>query len=152
MGQLIGRLNSESVPKGEPFSKVGAMNKMTRWVLIVLVSIQVVLALLLVGIANFADGGTWWERGFLSVLHPLAVALLLVALLVGHQGSPRLEWTAIGVLGVYIAGAVGISVSILTGLSKGDWFLSLVLAIIPVAGLAYLWTARALKAKVAVSR
>ncbi|MXZ41550.1 MAG: hypothetical protein F4Z18_07185 [Caldilineaceae bacterium SB0666_bin_21] len=118
------------------------MNKMAGRVLTILVSIQMVLALFLVGIANFADGGTWWERGFLSVLHPLAVALLLAVLLVGHRGSSRLSRTAIGVLGVYIAGAVGISVAILTGLSKGDWFLSLVLAIVPVAGLAYLLTAR----------
>ena len=127
------------------------MNKLTGRVLTVLVSIQMVLALFLVVTANFADGGTWWERGFLSVLHPLAVALLLAALLVGHQGSSRLSRTAIGVLSVYIAGAVGISISILTGLSKGDWFLSLVLAIVPVAGLAYLLIARALKAEAAVS-
>ncbi|MYA03224.1 MAG: hypothetical protein F4Y08_08905 [Caldilineaceae bacterium SB0662_bin_9] len=118
------------------------MNKMAGRVLTVLVSIQMVLALFLVGVANFADGGTWWERGFLSVLHPLAVALLLAVLLVGHRGSSRLSRTAIGVLGVYVVGAVGISVAILTGLSKGDWFLSLVLAIVPVAGLAYLLTAR----------
>lgn len=118
------------------------MNKMAGRVLTVLVSIQMVLALFLVGIANFADGGTWWERGFLSVLHPLAVALLLAALLVGHQGSSRLSRMAIGVLGVYIAGAVGISIAILSGLSKGDWFLSLVLAIVPVVGLAYLLTSR----------
>lgn len=85
-----------------------------------------------------APGG----NGFLSVLHPLAVALLLAVLLVGHRGSSRLSRTAIGVLGVYVVGAVGISVAILTGLSKGDWFLSLVLAIVPVAGLAYLLTAR----------
>ena len=118
------------------------MNKMAGRVLTILVSIQMVLALFLVGVANFADGGTWWERGFLSVLHPLAVALLLAVLLVGHRGSSRLSQTAIGVLGVYVVGAVGISVAILTGLSKGDWFLSLVLAIVPVAGLAYLLTAR----------
>ncbi|MXZ24565.1 MAG: hypothetical protein F4Y80_06780 [Caldilineaceae bacterium SB0665_bin_21] len=127
------------------------MNKMAGRVLTVLVSIQMVLALFLVGVANFADGGTWWERGFLSVLHPLAVALLLAVLLVGHRGSSRLSRTAIGVLGVYIAGAVGISVAILTGLSKGDWFLSLVLAIVPVAGLAYLLTARTPEAEAVVS-
>ena len=118
------------------------MNKAIGRAVIVLVSIQMVVALLLVGVANFADGGTWWERGFLSVLHPLAVALLLAALLVGHQGSSRLSQTAIGVLGVYIAWAVGISIAILTGLSQGDWFLSLVLAIVPVVGLAYLLTSR----------
>lgn len=127
------------------------MNKMAGRVLTVLVSIQMVLALFLVGVANFADGGTWWERGFLSVLHPLAVALLLAVLLVGHRGSSRLSRTAIGVLGVYIAGAVGISVAILTGLSKGDWFLSLVLAIVPVAGLAYLLTARVPETEAVVS-
>ena len=127
------------------------MNKVAGIVLTVLVSIQMVLALFLVVVANFADGGTWWERGFLSVLHPLAVALLLATLLVGHRGSSRLSRTAIGVLGVYIAGAVGISIAILTGLSKGDWFLSLVLAIVPVAGLAYLLTARAPETEAVVS-
>ncbi len=127
------------------------MHKVAGRVLTALVSIQMVLALFLVGVANFADGGTWWERGFLSVLHPLAVALLLAALLVGHHGSSRLSRTAIGVLGVYIAGAVGISIAILTGLSKGDWFLSLVLAIVPVAGLAYLLTARAPETEAVVS-
>ena len=127
------------------------MNKVAGIVLTVLVSIQMVLALFLVGVANFADGGTWWERGFLSVLHPLAVALLLAALLVGHRGPSRLSRTAIGVLGVYIAGAVGISIAILTGLSKGDWFLSLLLAIVPVAGLAYLLTARAPETEAVVS-
>lgn len=127
------------------------MHKVAGRVLTALVSIQMVLALFLVGVANFADGGTWWERGFLSVLHPLAVALLLAALLVGHHGSSQLSRTAIGVLGVYIAGAVGISIAILTGLSKGDWFLSLVLAIVPVAGLAYLLTARAQEPDAVVS-
>ncbi len=127
------------------------MNKTVGRVLTVLVAIQMVLALFLVGVANFADGGTWWERGFLSVLHPLAVALLLTALLVGHQGSSRLSRMAIGVLCVYIVGSVSISIAILTGLSKGDWFLSLVLAIIPVAGLAYLLTARAPEAEAVVS-
>lgn len=127
------------------------MNKVAGRVLIVLASIQMVLALFLVGVANFADGGTWWERGFLSVLHPLAVALLLAALLAGHRGSSRLSWTAIGVLGLHVAGAVGISIAILTGLSKGDWFLSLVLTIVPFAGLAYLLTARAPEAEVVVS-
>ncbi len=127
------------------------MNKTVGRILTVLVAIQMVLALFLVGVANFADGGTWWERGFLSVLHPLAVALLLAALLVGHQGSSRLSRTAIGVLGLHVAGAVGISIAILTGLSKGDWFLSLILAIIPVAGLAYLLTARAPEVEAVVS-
>ena len=127
------------------------MRKMTGRTLTVLVSIQMVVALFLVGVANFADGGTWWEWGFLSVLHPLAVALLLAALLVGHRGPSRLSRTAIGVLSVYIAGAVGISIAILTGLSRGDWFLSLILAIIPIAGLAYLLTARAQEPEAVVS-
>ncbi len=127
------------------------MNKIAGRVLTILGSIQMVLALFLVVVANFADGGTWWQRGFLSVLHPLAVALLLAALLSRQQGSSLLSRMATGVLGLYIAGAVGISIAILTGLSKGDWFLSLVLAIVPVAGLAYLLTARAPEAEAVVS-
>ena len=88
---------------------------------VVLVSIQLAVALLLVGVANFADGGTGWERGFLSVLHPLAAALLLATLLVGHHGPSLLSRMATGVVGLYIAGAVGISIAIPAGLSEGDW-------------------------------
>lgn len=127
------------------------MNKAAGRAVIVLVSIQMVVALLLIFVANFADGGTWWERGFLSVLHPLAVALLLAALLAGHHGPSLLSRMATGVVGLYIAGAVGISIAILAGLSRGDWSLSLVLAIVPVAGLAYLLTARAREPEAAVS-
>ena len=119
------------------------MNKAAGIAVIVLVSIQMVVALLLVGVANFADGGTWWERGFLSVLHPLAVALLLAALLFRRHGPSLLSRMATGIVGLYIAGAVGISIAILSGLSKGDWSLGLVLAVIPAAGLVYLLSVRA---------
>ncbi|MCE2468855.1 MAG: hypothetical protein J4G06_12705 [Caldilineaceae bacterium] len=128
------------------------MKKAAGRAVIVLVSIQMVVALLLVVVANFADGGTWWERGFLSVLHPLAVALLLAALLVGQQGPSLLSQMATGVVGLYIAGAVGISLAILAGLSKGDWFLGLGLAVIPAAGLVYLLNSRAREPEAAVSR
>lgn len=117
------------------------MNKAAGIAVIVLVSIQMAVALLLVGVANFADGGTWWERGFLSVLHPLAVALLLAALLLRRQGPSLLSRMATGIVGLYIAGAVGIAIAILAGLSKGDWSLSLILALIPAAGLVYLLSA-----------
>lgn len=127
------------------------MNKAAGIAVIVLVSIQMVVALFLVGVANFADSGTWWERGFLSVLHPLAVALLLAALLVGRHGPSLLSRMATGAVGLYLAGAVGISIAVLTGLLKGDWSLSLVLAIIPVAGLAYLLTARTREPEAVVS-
>lgn len=118
------------------------MKRKVRKAVIVLASIQMAAALLLVLVANFADGGTWWEQGFLSVLHPLAVALLLAALLSGQYFPSLLSRLAAGVLGLYLLGAVGISLAILAGGLKGDWSLGLALAAIPAAGLAYLLTAR----------
>ena len=104
--------------------------------LIILAVVQALLAAFGLAISTFADGGFWWERISLVLLHPLAAIALLGLLLVGRP-APWLAGLALTLLSLGILGSLAMSGAILTGQTRGDWWLPLVWAIIPLLSLPY---------------
>ena len=104
--------------------------------LIILAVVQALLAAFGLLISTFADGGFWWERISLVLLHPLAAIALLGLLLVGRP-APWLAGLALTLLSLGILGSLAMSGAILSGLTRGDWWLPLVWAIIPLLSLPY---------------
>lgn len=104
--------------------------------LIILAVVQALLAAFGLAISTFADGGFWWERISLVLLHPLAVIALFGLLLVGRP-APWLAGLALTLLALGIIGSLAMSGAILSGLTRGDWWLPLVWAIIPLLSLPY---------------
>lgn len=104
--------------------------------LIILAALYALLAAFGMGISAFADGGFWWERIPLALLHPLA-ALSLLWLLFAARPTPGLAGTALALLAVAIVGSLTMSGSMLLGVTKGDWWLPLVWAVAPLLSLPY---------------
>ena len=104
--------------------------------LIILAVVQSLLAAFGLFISTFADGGFWWERISLVLLHPLAAIALLGLLLVGRP-APWLAGLALTLLSLGILGSLAMSGAILTGQTRGDWWLPLVWDIIPLLSLPY---------------
>lgn len=104
--------------------------------LIILAVVQALLAAFGLAISTFADGGFWWERISLVLLHPLAAVALLWLLLSGRP-APWLAGLALTLLSLSILGSLAMSGAILSGLTLGDWWLPLVWAIIPLLSLPY---------------
>ena len=90
-------------------------------------------------VGAFADGGTIPERIVVSLIHPTAAILLLMAVVSFSKpiSTGRRKFTLVLLL---VAIAADLALAVLIGLDvvKGDWFLPLVFAIVPVAGVAYL--------------
>ena len=89
-------------------------------------------------VGAFADGGTIPERILVSLVHPAAAILLLLAVSFSKPISTGLRGFTLVLLLVAIAADLALAVLIGQGVIKGDWFLPLVFAIIPVIGVAYL--------------
>ena len=104
--------------------------------LIILAVVQALLAAFGLWISTFADGGVWWERIPLVLLHPLAVIALLGLLLSGRP-PPRLAGIALTLLLLSVIGSVALSGTMAVGLTKGDWWLPLAWAVIPLLSLPY---------------
>lgn len=106
--------------------------------LIVLAVVQALLALFGLAISSFADGGFWWERLPMALFHPLAVIALFWLLLTDPaRPTPRLAGVTLSLLLLSIIGSLALSGAILSGLTKGDWWLPLVWVIIPLLSLPY---------------
>lgn len=105
--------------------------------LIILAVVQALLAAFGLLMSTFADGGFWWQRiALFWLLHPLAVIALFGLLLVGRP-APWLAGLALTLLSLSILGSLAMSGAILSGLTRGDWWLLLVWAIIPLLSLPY---------------
>ena len=90
-------------------------------------------------VGAFADGGTIPERILVSLVHPAAAILLLLAVVSFSKPiSTRLRGFTLVMLLVAIAADLVLAVLIGQGAVKGDWFLPLVFAVVPVIGVAYL--------------
>ena len=89
-------------------------------------------------VGAFADGGTIPERIVVSLAHPAAAILLLMAVSFPKPISTGLRKFTLVLLLVAIAADLVLAVLIGLGVVKGDWFLPLVFAIVPVVGVAYL--------------
>lgn len=104
--------------------------------LIVLAVVYALLAALGLAISTFADGGVWWERVPIALFHPLA-AVALLWLLFTARPTPKLAGIALVLLLLGIVGSLAVSGAVLGGLIKGDWWLPLVWAIVPLLSLPY---------------
>ena len=89
-------------------------------------------------VGAFADGGTIPERIVVSLAHPAAAILLLMAVSFPKPISTGLRKFTLVLLLVAIAADLVLAVLIGLGVVKGDWFLPLVFAVVPVVGVAYL--------------
>ena len=89
-------------------------------------------------VGAFADGGTIPERIVVSLAHPAAAILLLMAVSFPKPISMGLRKFTLVLLLVAITADLMLAVLIGLGVVKGDWFLPLVFAVVPVVGVAYL--------------
>ena len=89
-------------------------------------------------VGAFADGGTIPERILVSLVHPTAAILLLLAVSFSKPIPTGLRRFTLVLLLVAIAADLVLAVLIGQGVVEGDWFLPLVFAVIPVLGVAYL--------------
>lgn len=85
-------------------------------------------------VGSFADGGMWWERAILVGINPVAAVALLV-LTFGAEASQRLVRVTVLLLLVGVASVVVVSLAISTGVTRGDWWLPLVLSVVPLIAL-----------------
>ena len=102
--------------------------------LIVLAVVYALLALFGLAMSAFANGGLWERIPLL--LHPLAVASLLWLLFTARP-TPTLAGVTLTLLLLGIVGSLASSGAILSGLTRGDWWLPLVWAIVPLLSLPY---------------
>ena len=102
--------------------------------LIVLAVVYALLALFGLAMSAFANGGLWERIPLL--LHPLAVVSLLWLLFTARP-TPTLAGVTLTLLLLGIIGSLASSGAILSGLTRGDWWLPLVWAIVPLLSLPY---------------
>lgn len=114
--------------------------KTLNYTVFALAIVQALVALLVAGTSSFADGGTTWDRIGLALIQPLAALLLLAALQPRWRVPPWLSPCATVMLAANITANTGFTVAIVSGTTKGDWFLPLSFIVIPTVGLIYLIT------------
>lgn len=119
--------------------------KNLRIPMIILASLHLVFSGLTGMVGLFADAGTVPERILVSVVHPVAAILLLVAVASSKPLSKGLRGFTLALLLFGIAADLVLALLIGQGAVKGDWSLPLVFAVVPTIGLVYL-TAPATKA------
>ena len=102
----------------------------------VLAVLQIVITFFVALVAGFADGGQWWDRMVLSVLQPVS-AVFILALVMQKAPSMKFVKATTVVLMIQVVASVAISATIITGITKGDWFLPLIFAVVPLIVLSY---------------
>ena len=112
---------------------------MLRVPMIILAVLYLTFSVFTALVGAFANGGTIPERILVSLIHPAAAILLLIAVVSSSKpiSTGRRKFTLVLLL-VAIAADLVLAVLIGQGVVKGDWFLPLVFAVIPVIGVAYL--------------
>ena len=100
-----------------------------------------IIHLAIVGIAafagSFADGGDFWSRLILTVIHPVAALGMLI--LVFMRKLPKgIVTTIASILVLSILADLGIAMLIATGNIKGDWILPLIFVVVPAVALTYI--------------
>ena len=113
--------------------------KHMRTPMIILAAIHVAFTVFTAMVGAFADGGSIPERILVSLVHPVAAILLLVAVS-SSKPFARLRRATLAVVLIAVAADIVLAVLIGQGAVKGDWGLPLVFAVVPVLGLAYMLT------------
>ena len=112
---------------------------MLRVPMIILAVLYLAFSVFTALVGAFADGGTIPERILVSLIHPAAAILLLLSVVSFSKpiSTRRRGFTLVLLL---VAITADLVLAVLIGLSvvKGDWFLPLVFAVVPVIGVAYL--------------
>ena len=112
---------------------------MMRILMIILAVLYLAFSAFTALVGAFANGGTIPERVLISLIHPTAAILLLIAVVSFSKPiSTGLRKFTLVLLLVAITTDLALAVLIGVGVVKGDWFLPLVFAVVPVAGVAYL--------------
>ena len=106
--------------------------------MIILAAIHLAFSGFTAMVGAFADAGTVPERILVSLIHPVAAILLLVAVSSSKPLTRGLRGTTLALLLIGIVGDLVLAVLIGQGVVKGDWALPLVFAVVPVLGLAYM--------------
>ncbi len=114
--------------------------KHLRIPMIILAAIHVAFTVFTAMVGAFADGGSIPERILVSLVHPVAAILLLVAVSSSKPLARKLRRATLAVVLIAVAADIVLAVLIGQGAVKGDWSLPLVFAIVPVLGLAYMST------------
>ncbi len=113
-----------------------------RVLIIILAIVQFLFAGMTGAVGGFADGGELWERAILMGVHPLAAIGLLVMAFV-----PRIKPAGLQIiralLAINVLADITLAALIYTGVTKGDWWLPLLFAVIPLIGLGYSFGRRA---------
>ena len=107
-----------------------------RIVMRILAVVQALLAGMTALTGAFADGGEWWERLSLILIHPV-VAVVLAVLVFMPQPSRMLVIATTILLLTNIAADALLSLAILSGITRGDWWLPLIFSLIPFIALWY---------------
>lgn len=116
--------------------------KLFRGVMSVLTAVHLLWAALGALMGLFADGGAWWERIPIVLVHPVAAAALAVLVFKEGPVSKRLKDWVMTLLLVNIAADVLLAALIAAGAVKGDWYLPLTFSVVPAAALPYTWMRR----------
>ncbi len=97
----------------------------------ILASLQILISVFTGMVGSFADGGQWWERLVLVGVHPVAAVLLLILVI---RAAPQKKLVAVTVafLALNVVADVLLALAIGTGVTKGDWWLPLIFAVIPL--------------------
>ena len=110
-----------------------------RTLLLVLAVLHGAFTALTAMVGAFADGGSFWERLLLILIHPLAAAGLLLLVF-----RPRLSTTMVraiaALLAVNVLADLTLAQLIAGGSIKGDWQLAVIFAAVPAVGLVYALT------------
>ena len=106
-------------------------------VMLVLAALQLAFSGLTALVGLFADGGDFWQRVLLVVVHPLSAAGLLIAVVIPGLGTRAFGLVMVLLL-ISVGGDVAVSALIAGGAIKGDWWLPLIFSAVPIAGIAYL--------------
>ena len=104
--------------------------------MLILAAMQVLLTGITAFTGAFADGGQWWEYATVVLLHPVAAIGLLILVITSQPKKALIAATAALLLVTITADALT-SFAILSGITRGDWWLPAVFSVIPVIGLVY---------------
>ncbi len=111
--------------------------KILRIVIIALAIVQLGIAALGLFGASFADGGTLFDRIFLSIVVP-AASVIFLAFTVTERPPAIVTWVGVGLMALAVGYGGAVSVLIASGEIKGDWQIPLVFVAILCLGLVYL--------------
>ena len=107
--------------------------------MLVLAVVQAAFAGFTALVGAFADGGDFWSRLLVILVHPLGAAgMLLLVLRPRPATATILAITAL--LIVHVIGDVWIAQMIAAGTVRGDWELALGFSVVPAIGIAYALT------------